>query len=238
MPPLGVRHGVGAALLPGAPVRAGLLLASAALLLAACSSDRPRKAPPALPPPVAAPADPMVADNIEVGPIIDGTNYSKGVPVRPAAHPEGWSIEFGEPHYVTFRHGPLTGKSRVVLRFRLEGEPGTVLAPPCCPGFIGLVTLYFAARDNDWRQDGGRWWASSATLQAPTVPGAYEIVAPIDGPWSSVTSMTSASDPAAFARALANADRVGFTLGGGDGLGHGLAADRPTRMVVTYLGVE
>jgi hypothetical protein len=41
-----------------------------------------------------------------------------------------------------------------------------------------------------------------------------------------------------FSDALANADQVGFVLGGGDGFGHGVYATGPARLIVTDFRVE
>ena len=52
--------------------------------------------------------------------------------------------------------------------------------------------------------------------------------------------MTSSArtNPAGFRAALAEADQVGFVLGGGDGFGHGVYATGPARLVVTEFRVE
>ena len=52
--------------------------------------------------------------------------------------------------------------------------------------------------------------------------------------------MTSSADsnPDAFRDALANADQVGFVLGGGDGYGHGVFATGQARLVVTDFRIE
>ena len=49
---------------------------------------------------------------------------------------------------------------------------------------------------------------------------------------------TAATNPAEFAAALDGASRIGFVLGGGDGLGHGVYATGPLRLVVTDFSVK
>jgi hypothetical protein len=49
---------------------------------------------------------------------------------------------------------------------------------------------------------------------------------------------TARTQPEAFREALAKADQVGFVLGGGDGLGHGVYATGPARLIVTSFRVE
>ena len=46
------------------------------------------------------------------------------------------------------------------------------------------------------------------------------------------------SNPSDFKSAIDNAGRIGFVLGGGDGLGHGVFATGPARIVVTGFTVE
>jgi hypothetical protein len=53
-----------------------------------------------------------------------------------------------------------------------------------------------------------------------------------------VQTSSARSSPAAFRAAIANADQVGFVLGGGDGFGHGVFATGPARLVVTDFRVE
>jgi hypothetical protein len=72
----------------------------------------------------------------------------------------------------------------------------------------------------------------------PISPGTHEIVAPFSGKWTAVMTSSSYSNPGGFRRALANADQVGFVLGGGDGFGHGVFATGPARIIVTDFRVE
>ena len=84
--------------------------------------------------------DPAAAGNLDpeawvIGPVIRGRNYSEGMPLHPSPGPEGgWHIDLprapGSVHYVTFRHGSLAGKRRIVMRYRVETEPGARIAAP------------------------------------------------------------------------------------------------------------
>lgn len=217
-------------------------IAALALTLAACGGgggqDRPRTVPRA----PAAVVNVMDPANWEIGPAIDGKNHSVGLPVHPYAVPDGWAFDLSPStsvHYVTARLGPLTGKTRLVLDYRIEADPGVELLPSTgTAGMPGVgPTLYFQRSGDDWDTDGWRWWASFAS-PLPVVPGTFEISVPLDGPWTSVEHMTAASNPAEFAAAKANADRVGFTFGGGTGLGHGLYATGHARVIVTSFRME
>ncbi len=64
------------------------------------------------------------------------------------------------------------------------------------------------------------------------------MIAPLTGNWSAVQSSTARTNPAGFRNALANADQVGFVLGGGEGLGHGVFATGRARLVVTSFRIE
>lgn len=154
--------------------------------------------------------------------------------------PEGWTREYGtqaEPHMVTRKHGPLTGKHEMRFSYRIEAAPGTRIYGKACPNQPSGLTLYFATSDNDWRTDGQRWWASFARVP---IAGPTEgiIVAPLDGPWTSVLTMTAADSPAEFAAAKAKAERVGFTFGDCESFAHGARATGPVRFVVTGFEVR
>jgi hypothetical protein len=184
----------------------------------------------------------MVASNWEIGPIINGKNYSIGMPLRPMQTADGWAFDFpltpGSVHYVTSRYGSLAGKSHIVMRYRIEADANTQFAPPCCPGFLSIgPTMYFQQRGDDWNTDGKRWWATFKTTM-PIKPGEYELDIPLDGPWTSVFSMSAAKNPQQFMTAKMYADRVGFTFGGGDGYGHGVYATGQARFVVTSFVIE
>jgi hypothetical protein len=178
----------------------------------------------------------------EIGPVIDGTNYSSGLPLRPYQDGDHWYFDFplspGSVHYVTFRFGSLSGRSRFVMKYRIEMDPDTLLFPPCCPTYISVgPTPYIQRRGDDWDTDGYRWWASYASPM-PITPGEHELTVQLDGPWTSVMKKTAATHPSDFQKAKDNADRIGFTFGGGTGLGHGVSATAPARFVLLSFRVE
>jgi hypothetical protein len=204
-----------------------LLTLAAAATLSACGggNDRPK--------PVPAPIG-----GWEVGPIIGRTNYSSGFSAE--ITPEGYTLVVptnGSLNYVV-RPGSLIGKNRIVLRYRVVLDEGVKLLPKCCPQSMSIgPTLYFATSDNDWRKDGLRWWA---TFNAPTpiVAGEFELIAPLDGKWSSVIAMNAETHPLEFRNAINKANRIGFTFGGGDGFGHGIYATGRAKIIITYFGAE
>jgi hypothetical protein len=190
-------------------------------------------------------AAPPAATAWEIGPIIRGRNYSVGMPLQPTARRGGgFHIDLPRPpgsaHYVTFRHGSLAGKRQIVMRYRVELARGARIAPPSSPQGDGIITLYFQRGGDTWsgrRQfESYRWYATFATQTL--TPGEHVIVAPLSGNWTAVETSSARTNPRGFAAAVAEADRVGFVLGGGDGYGHGVFATGPARIVVTDFRVE
>lgn len=181
-----------------------------------------------------------------IGPVIDGRNYSRMVAEQPSPGRNGsWHVELpqapGSINYVTFRHGSLAGKKRIVMRYRIEAEPGARIVPTSAPHMPSMLTLYFQRSGDNWRGTGPyeayRWYATFAS-RSPIAPGEYRIVAPFDANWTAVQHSSARNNPAAFREALARADRVGFVLGGGDGFGHGVFATGRARLIVTEFRVE
>ena len=192
------------------------------LLLASCGGDHDSPKPRPTPIPV---------NGWQIGPIIDGKNYSINMPLQPSKDSEGWYLDFGpdsEPHYVTFQHGPLNGKSLIRGHFKIEGE-GYIFGK-ACPSNPSSITLYFQKRGDDWSTYGNRWWATFATKMPIEVGQEFEIVAPLDGPWTSVMTKTHDNAPMDFAESVRDADRIGFTFGDCESYGHGARATGPVRV--------
>lgn len=180
-----------------------------------------------------------------IGPIIDGRSYSRRMPLHPSPRRNGgWYIDLpqapGSVHYVTFRHGSLAGKTRIVMRYRVEAEPGVRIMPRNYPQWTGSITPYFQRSGDNWTARGRfetyRWYATFTTRGL--VPGEHEIVAPLNAKWTAVETSTARTNPRAFHEAIVDADEVGFVLGGGDGFGHGVFASGPARLVVLDFRVE
>lgn len=156
-----------------------------------------------------------------------------------------WEIELpeapGSLHYVTFRHGSLEGKRRIVMRDRIEAAPGVKIVPTTALQADSMITPYFQRSGDNWTAKGRyetfRGYATFAT-HPPVKAGEYQIVAPLTSNWTAVQASTAQSNPSAYWDAVANADQVGFVLGGGDGYGHGVHAAGPARLIVTEFRVE
>ncbi len=202
----------------------------------------------AVPVPAPAHAAPAEAAAWEIGPIVRGRSLSPGMPA--SARHEGGAAVFdipspspreGHVHYVTRATGPLTGAERIVLRYRIDGEPGVRVLSQQDRRLAGELTLYFQRRGDDWSARGRygtyRWYAPAATM-APLTPGTHEVSVPLDAEWKSVHSATRTQAPEDFAASLANASRVGFVLGSRGGRGHGVFATAPARFTILDFRVE
>jgi hypothetical protein len=186
--------------------------------------------------------DPTIAAGWTIGPIVNGENRSPRAYAFP--HPEAIiAVEIphgtvgdriGELSGLTFVHGPLAGKSRIIARFRVEGEDGVKIIPSQ-PGPIGWATPFFQRRGDNWGAQGKyeayRWFATHHTKHL-VVGEEYEMSAPLDHGWTATQTSTQINNPAGFHDALANAESVGIVFGGGDGYAHGICATGPARFVL------
>lgn len=191
-------------------------------------------------------ASKLIPDNImnpqawEVGPIFDGVNVSRGVALHPVACDGGWCIDIplagaGSLHYVTVPTGSLVGKTKVTLVCEFIMADGVRICPVKSPDSPSLLTLYFQRRGDNWSGVGKyetyRWYASFDT-QMDLTANQYTLEARFDEEWTAIISSSRATQLEAFNAALANAGRIGFVLGGGDGLGHGVDATGSVKMIV------
>ena len=192
-------------------------------MVAGCGGggNHPRPTPP--------PAN--VCDAWQIGPIIDGKNYSHNVPLHPALASDGCAFTFPPTdgiHYVTRASGSLAGKTAIILRYRVDMASGAKLVPSSDPSAPSIGPVMYIQRSGDnWSGNGKyetyRWWATF-DAPVPITPGEHALTIPLSGRWTAVETSNSASSPQAFRDAMANAGRVGFTFGGGTGYGHGVYA--------------
>ncbi|MBO6527833.1 hypothetical protein [Erythrobacter sp.] len=183
----------------------------------------------------------------EIGPVIRGRNYSVGMPLHPEISREGWFFDFpgprrrdGHVHYVTRRTGPLDGARGLRLRYRIDAQAGTRFVPQEFPDRTALLSLYIQRRGDDWLARRGtqfhRWYSPQDRV-VPLEPGEHELTILFAENWISVMGSDHARSPQAFAEALAEAGRVGFTLGSSGGRGHGVYATAPARFTVLEFSV-
>jgi hypothetical protein len=216
------------------------------LLLAACD-DKPRfedyrpKATVEQP-------QPALTD-WQIGPWSMEMNYSHNMPLHPTLNSDGsFYFDFGpgqSVHYVTGPTGSLANSKQIRGRFKVEGDPDTGIHGKDCGAGPSGVTLFFSwphqgSREEtvNWSHDGQRWWATFAHHAPLKVNTEFEIVAPLDGPWTSVLRYTAKDNPDIFQRDLQKAGRVGFTFSNCTGYGHGATATKPVRFTVLEFVVE
>jgi hypothetical protein len=198
----------------------------------------------------AADAAPPPADLWEIGPIIRGRNYSVGMPEQPTpVKGGGWSFQFpyptvdaGHVHYLTFPHGSLQGKTRIVMRYRIDAARGVRFVPREYPDQAATISLFFQRYRDSWTARGRyaeyRWYSPDAKM-GPVAPGTHEIAIRLDDPeWIPVMGGTAAGKPAQFAAAIDNADRVGFVMGSKSTRGHGVFATGPAKFTLLDYRVE
>jgi hypothetical protein len=152
----------------------------------------------------------------EVGPTINGQQYSKGMESDDA--PNG-SFEFPvAPGSVNYIYRP---SSAPILRIEYEVTGGLV-RPEEVPDGEATIALYFETFDNDWHSDGGRWWTRG---RGSLTEGRHELTAPLNAEaWTTVNTGGSAD---LFVISLTRVRAAGFTFGGPDGAGHGVQGAQP-----------
>lgn len=164
------------------------------------------------------------------------------MPLHPTQTPDGWAFDIpmspGSVHYLTYKYGSLAGKSHIIMSYRIEADPAVQIFAASVPGATSIgPTLYFQQVGDDWNTDGMRWWATF-NIRYPITSGAYQVDIPFDANWTSVFTMTAQANLTQFQSAKLDAERIGFTFGGGTGYGHGVYADGPARFVVTSFKIE
>jgi hypothetical protein len=185
----------------------------------------------------------------EIGPWIKGKNYSVGMPLHPSPEGDGWSFRFphssrtaGHVHYVTYDPGSLAGKSRIVVRYRVNARPGTQFLPQENQEEPATVSLFFQRRGDTWtarrQYEHYRWYAPVAHVQR-LKPGVHTMVVKLDDPtWVSVGFKPASANPAAFDAAKRDTWRIGLVFGSPLARGHGVFATAPATFDLLDFRVE
>ncbi len=186
------------------------------------------------------------ADMWEIGPIIRGKNYSRGMPLHPQETRTGASFAIpgpsaadGHVHYVTMRTGPLEGAQRITLRYRIDAAPGTRFVPQESPQLPATLSLYFQRAGDGWtmRQPDWRWYAPT-NRTFPLAPGTHTVSIGLDEDWVAMTGPGSHTNPRGFRMALEDTARVGFVFGSEGGRGHGVYATAPARFTILDFRID
>lgn len=169
-----------------------------------------------------------------IGPTINGTNYSTGMPGAMSKDNAGYYFDFPKkPGGVDYAFKPFNSfknKLLIDLKFSLEGS-GTIV--PCSNSGAGpaRLRLFFQRRGDNWsgsdQYEFYRWWSiANVVLQSP---GDFSLSAQFDPKlWSSVLGKTGDRAENAFKAALSEVGVAGFTFGASFA-GHGDYAEGKVR---------
>ena len=181
----------------------------------------------------------------DIGPVIRGKNYSVGMPATLQPGPQGPWFAFprnseGSVHYVTLPTNSLAGARVITVRYRIDAAPGTRLVASSDGKAEGTFGLAIQRRGDNWsargRYEAYRWYSPEAPVMRP---GTHTFTARLDDPrWVGVLSSTAATNPRGFSEALAEAQSVSMTFGGGDGRGHGVYATAPARFTLLDFRID
>ena len=183
----------------------------------------------------------------QIGPIIDGRNYSVNMPLRPREGRDGASFTIpgptradGHVHYVTLPVRSLEGARRITLRYRIDAPRGTRFIQQENPAAgPATLSLYFQRYGDSWRMRHPDYrWYSPNGREMPLSPGTHEVSIGLDEDWIAMTGPSAHRNKAGFRRALMDAHRVGFTFGGSSGRGHGVYATAPATFTVLDFEIE
>jgi hypothetical protein len=192
-------------------------------------------------------ASAQLSEQWQIGPVIRGKNYSLGMPLHPTGDEKRWHFDFPHPtvergsvHYITMPHGPLAGKSEILVRYKVEARPEVRFVSSEFSDLPGIISIYFQRKSDTWTARGRyqfyRWYAPATSVQDLS-PGVHEIRVSLNDPaWVSVMGRLSGEHPMEFAQALKNIERVGLVFGSRKARGHGAFATGWARF--TLLGFE
>ena len=164
----------------------------------------------------------------EFGPTINGKNLSVGMPAGSADGSFEFPVGFRHPdhsvspavHYVTKSSTTLLGAGAMAIDYSIEGLGLEATQEP--DGGPPDMSLYIECADNNWQNDGGRWWSKDIGSLTPGWHSLSAVLTP--DKWVTVQN----DRPDMFYNALTLATKVGFTFGGPQGgKGHGVYATAP-----------
>ncbi|NCP20198.1 MAG: hypothetical protein GW855_13690 [Erythrobacter sp.] len=181
-----------------------------------------------------------------IGPIMRGKNYSYRMPATMQPTREGASFDFpyptprdGHVHYVTTPTGSLADAKRIVMRYRIDAEPGVRFIPEEEPERTATMSLYFQRAGDSWtmRTPRHRWYAPADKV-VPLTPGTHTVSIDLDENWLAMNYQNAWDIPQDYQTALARANSIGFVFGSSVLRGHGVYATGPARFTLLDFRVE
>ena len=187
------------------------------------------------------------ADAWEIGPWVDGRNYSEGMPAhpRPAA---GGALVFdlpiagrGQIDAMTTAVGPLIGARQITLHYRIDAAPGTQFIADETPREPATVSFYFQRRGDNWsgsgRYESYRWYVPVRAV-IPLAAGERTVTVRLDEAWTNVYGRPNTQDPEGFAAALAETSEIGIAFGSASRRSHGVYATGPASFTLLGLKID
>jgi hypothetical protein len=184
-------------------------------------------APTPFPPPPPPPPAPLSA-NWQLGPIINGKNYSVGTDWYPATGNFTWPVaqkglpreQTPGPHYLTKPCSGIQGRS-IRVSYTVTGDGKFFGSVGGQSDFVYLCVFFRVIPGDNWGGiDGFRWWSET---QFPITPGSHTIEVALSHPaWVSVMGKGT---PDLFTNAMMTAGEIGVTFGNDEGRGHGVSSE-------------
>jgi len=184
---------------------------------------------------------PIVSNQSDGGwiicPVVNGKNYSEGMPARPVLQGAGWYFDFpqsGGVDYVQNKNPPsLVGAKQIALRYAVTGA-GFTAADENAPGRVGL---HLQRKGDDWSGQGKfqqyRWYSHQRPV---LVAGEFVLTVPLElSAWGDVYGKNDDAD--AFAAALKETACIAVVFGG-EAAGHGVYATQPSRFALLELVIR
>lgn len=170
-----------------------------------------------------------------IGPIVHGTNYSKGLPLRPHETDDGWEFELDvgqEADGVTRDCNGLAGVKAIRFGLTVSDNPNAKLYPSEFPDRQAGITVFFQRRGDNFSGRGKyetyRWYSKSF----PIKPGGFvDVDVPLEpAAWKAVGSTHGTDAPDLFKLAVENAGRIGIGFGSPGGRMHGICTTAPVEI--------
>ncbi len=204
------------------------------MILASCGGGSSVSSKPS-PKPISGAPSPPTAWTLWFSPGVTlgaGPSFNFPTWVSSCPGPTGFNQTCPAVHYLVNRGGVLLSGQSVIMTAtvagsspqwnynNIENDGNTCVAP-------ATVRFFIQEAGDDWSGNGAfayyRWWSTQAI---PLQLGTFTLTVPlIPGDWSSVMGAQGDSSPAAtagFNQALASAQAIGMTFGGGCFYGHGV----------------
>lgn len=197
------------------------------ILLASCSSGGGSHHPAPIPQPT--------TSGWYIGPIVDGKNYSEGMPSKPTLQGQGWVISFPRTGGVdaVIKDSPpsLVGAKALVMKYTVTG--GGFLATDES-NVAGRVGICLQRKGDNWSGAGAyQQYRLYSTARPLLTSGAFTLTVPlVAGKLTDVAGKPASQ--AAIDSVVANLDNYSVVFGGSFA-SHGVYATQPSAFTMLSL---